>query len=245
MKTLRIAIALLAAAGPLAAAPSPATKPASAFSAPKTGKISVAIAVTENANLIDFVGPRTVFGNVRVKGRGDSKGEDVPGDDQYPFDVFFVSDSVRPVHVEGDIFVTPRYSFADAPAPRIVVVGAQVGSPAMKAWLQEAAANPKTDVIMSVCTGAYRLASAGLLDGKPATTHHGFYDDFTKYFPKVELRRGVRFVQSDAHTFTAGGLTSGFDLALHVAAIYFGDAVAQQTADWLEYRSTEWKTAGR
>ncbi len=57
--------------------------------------------MTENANLIDFVGPRTVFGNVRVKGRGDSKGEDIPGDDQYPFDVFFVSDSVRPVQVEA------------------------------------------------------------------------------------------------------------------------------------------------
>ena len=57
------------------------------------------------------------------------------------------------------------------------------------------------------------------------------------------MRRGARFVQSDAHTFTAGGLTSGFDLALHVVSIYFGDPVAQQTADWLEYRSTEWKTA--
>jgi transcriptional regulator GlxA family with amidase domain len=112
----------------------------------------------------------------------------------------------------------------------------------MKAWLQKAAADPKTDVIMSVCTGAFRLAGAGLLDGKPATTHHGYSDELAKDFPKIDVRRGVRFVRSDSRIFTAGGLTSGIDLALHVVDLYFGEPVAQATADWMEYRSAEWKT---
>jgi len=215
----------------------------SAFSPPKTGKIPVAIVVTEYANLIDFAGPSSVFSNVTVKGRGNSKGEDVPDDDQYPFEVFLLGDSVRPVEIAPGMSVTPRYDFDHAPTPRIIVVGAQRGSAKMKAWLQKAAADPKTDVIMSVCTGAFRLAAAGLLDGKPATTHHGYTDELAKDFPKVEVRRGVRFVRSDSHIFTAGGLTSGIDLALHVVDLYFGERVAQGTADWMEYRSTEWRTA--
>ncbi|MGH9441475.1 MAG: DJ-1/PfpI family protein [Thermoanaerobaculia bacterium] len=210
--------------------------PARPFSPPKTGRIPVAILLTENANLIDFAGPWSVFENVKVKG---TKGET----DEFPFETYLVGESRQPVRIDSGITVTPQYSFDDAPTPRIIVVGAQRGSPKMKAWLQKAAANPATDVIMSVCTGAFKLAGAGLLDGKPATTHHGYTDELAKDFPQIQVRRGARFVQSDARTFTAGGLTSGFDLALHVVSLYYGEPVAQQAADWLEYRSQDWRSA--
>jgi transcriptional regulator GlxA family with amidase domain len=236
----RIALALLAALGTFRAAV--AAPPGKPLVPPKTGKIPVVVLVTEYANLIDFAGPLTVFSNVIVKGRGNSKGEDVPEDDQYPFEVFLVGDSLRPVEIGSGMSVLPRYDFDHAPAPRIVVVGAQRGSAKMKAWLQKAAADPNTEVIMSVCTGAFKLAGAGLLDGKPATTHHGYSDELAKDFPKVDVRRGLRFVRSDSRIFTSGGLTSGMDLALHVVDLYFGEPVAQATADWMEYRSQEWKT---
>jgi transcriptional regulator GlxA family with amidase domain len=236
----RIALALLAALGTFRAAV--AAPPGKPLVPPKTGKIPVVVLVTEYANLIDFAGPLTVFSNVIVKGRGNSKGEDVPEDDQYPFEVFLVGDSLRPVEIGSGMSVLPRYDFDHAPAPRIVVVGAQRGSAKMKAWLQKAAADPNTEVIMSVCTGAFKLAGAGLLDGKPATTHPGYSDELAKDFPKVDVRRGLRFVRSDSRIFTSGGLTSGMDLALHVVDLYFGEPVAQATADWMEYRSQEWKT---
>jgi transcriptional regulator GlxA family with amidase domain len=210
------------------------------FSPPKTGKIPVAIVVTQNANLMDFAGPLEVFGNVRIEGRGHSKSEDPRKDDRYPFDLYIVGDAATPVRLGAGMMLVPQFSFDDAPAPRIVVVGAQMGSPRMKAWLLKTAADPRTDLIMSVCTGAFKLASTGLLDGKPATTHHGYYSEFEKYFPAVKLRKGVRFVRSDAHLFTAGGLTSGIDLALHIVQLYFGQSVAQQTADWMEYQGTGW-----
>jgi len=237
----RAALALLIGLAP-AGVPAAGTPAGPPLSPPKTGKIRVAIAVTENANVIDFAGPLTVFSNVRVPGRGNSKNEDVPEDDQYPFEIFLVGDAAGPVDTGSGMTVTPRYDFDHAPAPSIVVVGAQRGSPRMKAWLQKVAAEAHTDVIMSVCTGAFRLAGAGLLDGKPATTHHGYYDELAKDFPKVEVRKGVRFVRSDRRIFTAGGLTSGIDLALHVVDLYFGAPVAQATADWMEYRSAEWRT---
>ena len=108
----------------------------------------------------------------------------------------------------------------------------------MTEWLQSN--SPKTDATLSVCTGAYQLGRAGLLDGLDATTHHDFYDDFAESFPKVRVQRGLRFVENE-HIATAGGLTSGIDLALRVVERYFGRDTAQRTADYMEYTSEGWK----
>src|SRR4029077_7544367 len=133
----------------------------------------------------------------------------------------------------------PAYTFADAPMPDVVVVGAQRGAPELDAWLRRV--RGEGHVVMSVCTGAFHVAEAGLFDGKRATTHHSFYDPFAKDYPKVELVRSRRWVQADPYVFSAGGLTSGIDLALHVVALYFGEAVAQQTATYMEYESQSWR----
>ena len=130
----------------------------------------------------------------------------------------------------------PDYTFDDAPPPSVVVVGAQRGSPAMLRWLRKVGADATTDALMSVCTGAFRLADAGLLDGKHATTHHDFFDEFARRFPNVTLERGTRYVQSAAHVFTSGGLTSGIDLALHVVALYYGEDAARSTSRYMEYQ---------
>ena len=212
------------------------------FTPPKAGKIPVAVVLTQNANLIDFAGPWSVFTNVKVEGRGNSKNDDTPQDDRFPFELYVVGDATTPLKIDAGITAIPQFTFDDAPSPRIVVVGAQMGSPKMKAWLQKISADPRTEVIMSVCTGAFKLAGAGLLDGKPATTHHGYYEEFSKYFPNVKLQKDMRFVRSDAHIFTAGGLTSGIDLALHIVELYFGEPVAQRTASWMEYQGTGWQT---
>ena len=74
----------------------------------------------------------------------------------------------------------------------------------------------------------------------PATTHHEFFDSFAKEFPDIELRRGLRFVDS-GRIATAGGLTSGIDMALHVVARYFGVETAARTADYMEYASDAWR----
>jgi transcriptional regulator GlxA family with amidase domain len=93
---------------------------------------------------------------------------------------------------------------------------------------------------MSVCTGAFQLARAGLLEGIPATTHHDYFEDFAKEFPDIELRRGLRFVDS-GRIATAGGLTSGIDMALHIVSRYFGVKAAEATATYMEYASDAWR----
>ena len=204
------------------------------LTAPAKGKIRVAFVMTEGATMIDFAGPWEVFQDVHVTSRGSSM------DDQMPFELYTVSDTRDPIRTSGGMTVIPQYTFDDAPAPRVVVIGAQRGrSPKMMEWLRRMA--KEADIVMSVCTGASKIAEAGLLDGKSGTTHHDFYESFEKRFSKVKLVRDRRFVQSDDVVYTAGGLTSGIDLALHVVEGYFGREVAQRTAEYMEYEGTGWR----
>ena len=133
--------------------------------------------------------------------------------------------------------LVPDHTFESAPQPRVIVVPAQRGSKALHAWLRKA--SEKADLTMSVCTGAFQLARAGLLSGKTATTHHDFTDALAKEFPDVKVRSGLRFVEN-GRIATAGGLTSGIDLALRVVERYFGRRVAERTADYMEYQSKGW-----
>lgn len=211
-----------------------AEKDRAKLSAPEKGKIRVAFVMTEGATMIDFAGPWEVFQDVHVASRGSSM------DAQMPFELYTVSDNRDPIHTSGGMIVIPEYTFDDAPASRVVVIGAQRGRSAkMMEWLRRM--RKEADVVMSVCTGAFKLAEAGLLDGKSGTTHHDFYESFEKRFSKVRLVRDRRFVQSDDVVYTAGGLTSGIDLALHVVELYFGREVAQHTAEYMEYEGTGWK----
>ena len=66
-------------------------------------------------------------------------------------------------------------------------------------------------------------------------THHDFVDDLAKRYPKIEVVRGERYVQSGPHLYTAGGLTSGVDLALHIVERYLGPESARLTAAYMEY----------
>ena len=206
----------------------------SSLEAPAKGRLKVAFVMTEGATMIDFAGPWEVFQDVHVPERG-SKMEE-----QMPFELFTIGQAKTPIQTSGGMAVVPDFSFADAPRADIIVVGAQRGAPGLDEFLQKAHA--RNTVVMSVCTGAFKLAKAGLLEGKPATTHHMFYDAFAEQYPKVELERSKRYVQSDSHTFTAGGLTSGIDLALHIVALYFGDETAERTAQYMEYQSSGWRS---
>jgi transcriptional regulator GlxA family with amidase domain len=104
-------------------------------------------------------------------------------------------------------------------------------------WIRKSTKN--TDVTMSVCTGAFVLAKTGLLSGKAATTYHGAFVRFATQFPDIQLKRGARFVE-DGNLATAGGLSSGIDLALRVVERYYGREVAQKTAYNLEYQGQGW-----
>jgi len=198
---------------------------------PAKGRIPVAVVVSEGATVIDFAGPWDVFVSVMMPERGETMEE------QMPFEPFLVSEKLEPVTVEGGMKIVSNYTFANAPACKVAVIGAQRGSQEMREWLGKIAST--ADVTMSVCTGVTHLAKAGLLKGKSATIHHDFYDSFAKQYPNIDLRRGVRFVENEKIS-TSGGETCGIDLALRVVDRYFGRSVAERTAVFIEHQGKGW-----
>lgn len=186
-----------------------------------SSEIPVAFLVSDGAVIIDFCGPWEVF-------------QDAGG-----FRLYTVAESTRPIRASGGMQIVPDYDFASAPAPKIVVIPAQRGGRSRAAvdWLRKSAA--RADLTMSVCTGAFVLAGAGLLAGRPATTHHSSLTALAAEFPDVRVQRGARFVD-DGNIASAGGLTSGIDLALHVVERYYGRDAARRTADYMEYQGQGW-----
>jgi len=87
--------------------------------------------------------------------------------------------------------------------------------------------------IATVCTGALIAAEGGLLDGRPATTHESAKDDLGDYGVEV---RDDRYVD-DGTVLTAGGVTAGIDLALHILERECSPGVAEQVADEIEYET--------
>jgi transcriptional regulator GlxA family with amidase domain len=193
---------------------------------PAKGRIPVGVLISEGVNVIDFSGPWGVFESVKLSDAAEP-----------PFHLFTVADKAEIVVSDSGLKLLPDYTFSNVPEPKVVVIPAQKGSDIMRDWLRTVAVS--ADVTMSVCTGAFHLARAGLLSGKAATTHHEFYDKLQKEYPDVRVERGVRFVEGEKIS-TAGGLTSGTDLALRVVERYFGRGVAQTTAAYMEYQSKGW-----
>jgi transcriptional regulator GlxA family with amidase domain len=197
---------------------------------PANGNIPVAFLISEGAVMIDFSGPWEVFQDVMVPGRQD-----------HPFRLYTVSETTAPIQASGGMKIVPGYTLANAPAPKIIVIPAQSDpSPAVLEWIRKSSKD--TDVTMSVCTGAFVLARTGLLSGKSATTFHSAFGSFAVEFPDVHLKRGARFVE-DGNLATAGGLSSGIDLALRVVERYFGREVAKKTAYNMEYQGQGWMNA--
>jgi transcriptional regulator GlxA family with amidase domain len=217
--SLAASVALFSASTAARAAGHPAPAPL-----PKRERVKVAFMIGDHANVIDTAGPWEVFQDVASEKVG--------------CELYTVAPTSELLQMTGGLQVKPNYSIDDAPQPHVIVVPAHKSTARSREWL--AAASAGTDVTMSVCTGAFQLARAGLLKGIPATTHHQFFESFSKEFPDVELRRGLRFVDS-GRIATAGGLTSGVDLALHIVARYWGVEVARATASYMEYTSDAWR----
>jgi transcriptional regulator GlxA family with amidase domain len=214
-----------AVAGVAASAGLPAIANSTKLMVPENGIVPVAVVISKYATVIDFCGPWEVFQDAQAPGTAG-------------FQPYTVSHTTEPVEATAGLKIVPNYTFDNAPPPKVIVIPAQGGADERTfAWLRKT--SPATDVTMSVCTGAFVLGRAGLLAGKEATTHHDFFDKFEKSFPDVKLKRGVRFVENDKIS-TAGGLTSGIDMALRVVERYFGRDVAQKTADYMEYQSKGW-----
>ncbi|MFG6198160.1 GlxA family transcriptional regulator [Nonomuraea sp. JJY05] len=115
----------------------------------------------------------------------------------------------------------------DADTVIAVGSGGEQAPPEVLDALRKAAAGGAR--IASLCTGAFVLAQAGLLDGRRATTHWGLAGDLAARFPSVDVRPDVLFVEDDG-IFTSAGAAAAIDLCLHLIRLDYGAAVANTAA---------------
>lgn len=188
---------------------------------------TVAILAFDDMEVLDFAGPYEVFNVAGELGEGS------------PFSVFSVGITGEPVVGRGGFTVLPTYALADAPIPDLVVVPGGFGSRALAKddrvldWVRERAA--EVELLLSVCTGALVLGAAGLLAGRPATTHHDNYDDLAAISPTTNVIRGQRFVRSSHNILTSAGVSAGVDLSLHVVQLLAGQQTRDRTVAEMEW----------
>jgi transcriptional regulator GlxA family with amidase domain len=140
-----------------------------------------------------------------------------------------------PVRVGSGFTMVPDFdSSILCEADTVVIPGTRLEGPSKHGVLppeigKALATVPSHARVMSICTGAFVLGAAGLLDGRPATTHWVFAEEFRSLYPKVSLNENVLFVD-DGDVLTSAGLGAGVDLCLHVVRRDHGTEVANRVA---------------
>jgi transcriptional regulator GlxA family with amidase domain len=150
----------------------------------------------------------------------------------YRFRVIGAVDPTVPVS-DGDWYVSTPYTLDDLDDVETVILPVWPGraEPAPPELLDALrAVHDRGGRLVSVCTGAYLLAQAGLLDGRRATTHWMYTDDFTARYPAVEVDRDVLWVDAGDGIYTSAGTAAGIDLCLHIVRLDHGAEVANRVA---------------
>jgi transcriptional regulator GlxA family with amidase domain len=187
---------------------------------------SVALLVFEDAEVLDVAGPYEVFS---VAGRRQGL---------EPFEVRLVAEQPGPVTLRNGFQVIPHATLAEGAAADIIVVPGGQGTrremhnPVILAWVRAAAA--RAELVLSVCTGALVLGTAGLLDGLDVTTHRGALDLLRQVAPGARIRDGERFLDN-GRVVVAAGVSAGIDMSLHVVERLLGTEVAEEAAAYMEY----------
>jgi transcriptional regulator GlxA family with amidase domain len=146
-------------------------------------------------------------------------------------EVFTVSPDGRPVTTFEGLTISAHHDFTNHPPIDILVVPSAVGSmdedlndEAMMAWVRRVGGAAR--FVVSLCDGAFVLASAGLLDGAECTTFPGDQDRFAGMFPELTLRRGVSLVH-DGKVLTSVGGARSYDVAMYLVDHLYGEQVAR------------------
>jgi transcriptional regulator GlxA family with amidase domain len=150
------------------------------------------------------------------------------GDDR-PYDLHFVSEAGGPIKTSAGMMVESEV-FSDIPFDTLVVGGAttpMAASPTLIAFIREATLRHRR--IAAVCTGAFVLAEAGLLDDRHATTHWLHADELQKRFPRVKIEHD-RIFMNDGSIWTTAGGAAGLDLGLKLIEMDLGAQLAKAVA---------------
>jgi transcriptional regulator GlxA family with amidase domain len=186
---------------------------------------AVLVVLFDGVQSLDVTGPLEVFTGANRWRAGHGGGP--------VYEVRTASLGGGPVRTSSGLLVTPDGDLRDS-CPRgldMLVVpggaGARAADPELVAWLREQ--GPRARQLVSVCTGAFLLAEAGLLAGRRVTTHWAYCDLLAEQYPELRVYPEPIFVR-DGNVATSAGVTAGIDLALALVEDELGRDVALDLA---------------
>jgi transcriptional regulator GlxA family with amidase domain len=187
--------------------------------------VRIAIAVFDGAEELDFVGPWEVLTAWREHGSAD-------------VEIVLVAESTAPITCAKGMRVLPDTSWDDLGDVDLLVypggrgTRAQLGDETIRARLRDL--RERGTLMTSVCTGALVYADAGLIDGRPVTTHWRAFDELRPLGSDIEPRPDERFVD-DGEIVTAAGVSAGIDMALHLVGRLGSPEQAREVRRYIQY----------
>jgi putative intracellular protease/amidase/DNA-directed RNA polymerase subunit RPC12/RpoP len=183
-----------------------------------THQMTICFYLQDGVEVLDFAGPMEVFSYAGFK-------------------VFTVSRKKEAITTQGILKVMPDYSIDDAPPADILAffggnTGPSSQDTAVLNWIHSRRAT--TQFFFSVCTGAFIMGRAGLLDSLSATTFHSSIESLRQALPQTKVLANVRFVDN-GKVITTAGISAGIDGALHLVSRLKGEEVAREVAEYMEY----------
>lgn len=194
---------------------------------PAAGPRRVWLLAFPGAQVLDVTGPWEVFALANRIGR--------PRAPRYA--LALVAPAAGPFATSGGLPLVAHRSLAEATGSvDTMLVAGGLGTrpserdPRLVAWIRRTARRARR--VAAVCSGAFLLAEAGVLDGRRAATHWALCEALQRRFPSVRVEGDPIFVR-DGHVYTSAGITSGMDLALQLVEEDFGRELALTVARWL------------
>ncbi len=196
---------------------------------------TVAIFIFDDVEVLDFAGPFEIFGVTGKQNGGEGL-----------FDVFTVAEKPK-IAARNNLIIEATYTFENCPIPDILLIPGgggfrsdgtplgtrrEVNNQKLLDWVREM--NDKVELLLSVCTGSLILGKAGLLEGLSATTHFKAVEQMSEAAPNTELFPEKRWVDNGRIILSAG-VSAGIDMSLYVVSKLHGEAVAVDTATYIQY----------
>jgi transcriptional regulator GlxA family with amidase domain len=184
----------------------------------KDEEITVCFYLYDGVEILDFAGPMEVFSYAGFK-------------------IITVAKTKAALLTQGILKITPDYSIEDAPQADIFAVfggsdDVATNDPEVISWIKSR--DSATKSYFSVCTGAFILGKAGLLDQLTVTTFHKSITNLQNAVPKAKVLANVRYVDN-GRVITTAGISAGIDGALHLVSKLRGKEVAEAVAKQIEY----------
>jgi len=209
--------------------------------------MKVGIYLFDEVEVLDFAGPFEVFSTAARLAQRDGTPP--------PFEVLTLAASLAPVRARAGLTVAPQYNLAEHPPLDVLivpggVVTAELQRPGLDDWL--IAQSLQLKVLASICTGAFLLEKAGLLNEREAITHWEDLEDLRAASlasgSLLQVLSKQRWVEARSwvhhggrcRLFSSAGISAGIDLSLHLVAELASPELARRTARQMDY---DWRAA--